>query len=156
FNRGMPEEVNRVLTDHVSTLLLTPTHAGVANLAKEGIREGVHHIGDVMYDAMLHARARARTESRILHDLELRPGNFVLATVHRAENTDDPLRLASIVEALRQEAKTREVLLPLHPRTRAALQRTGVGTGSLRVIDPVGHIDMAQLLQGCALVMTDS
>ena len=154
FNRGMPEEVNRVLTDHLSTLLLSPTHAGVANLANEGILKGVHHIGDVMYDAMLHAKARARTGSHILQDLGLCAGNFILATVHRAENTDDAVRFAAIVEMLRREAENRDLLLPAHPRTRQALVRTGVETGSIRIIEPVGHIDMAQLLEGCALVMT--
>lgn len=156
FNRRMPEEINRVMADHVSTLLLSPTRAGVENLAKEGITAGVHHVGDVMYDAMLHAMARARTTSRILDELQLLPGSFVLATVHRAENTDAPERLAAVVAALRREAEGRPVVLPIHPRTRAALARTGVETGGIRIIDPVGYIDMARLLDGCALVMTDS
>lgn len=156
FNRRMPEEVNRVITDHVSTLLLAPTQVAVGNLAREGITAGVHHVGDVMHDAMIHAMARAKTSSTILHDLALAPGSFVLATVHRAENTDDPARLGQIVEALKRSAEGRTVVLPIHPRTRAALERTGVGTGDIRVIDPVGYIDMARLLDGCALVVTDS
>jgi UDP-GlcNAc3NAcA epimerase len=156
FNRRMPEEINRVMADHVSTLLLSPTLAGVENLAKEGITAGVHHVGDVMHDAMIHAMARARATSRILDDLGLAPGSFVLATVHRAENTDDPARLAAVVAALKREAEGRAVVLPIHPRTRAALARTGVEPGGIRIIDPVGYIDMARLLDGCALVMTDS
>lgn len=156
FNRSMPEEINRVLTDHVSTLLLTPTRAGVANLAAEGITAGVLHIGDVMQDAMMHAMSRAATSSTVLDDLGLSRGSFVLATVHRAENTDDPVQLAKVIDALKHAAMERVVVLPIHPRTRAALGRTGIGTGDIRIIDPVGYIDMARLLDGCALVMTDS
>jgi len=156
FNRRMPEEVNRVLADHVSTLLLSPTQAGVANLAAEGIIKGVHHVGDVMYDAMLHAMARAKTQSRVLDDLGMSAGDYVLATVHRAENTDDPARLAAVVAALKSEAHGRPVLLPIHPRTRQALARTGINAGAVRIVDPVGYIDMARLLDGAALVMTDS
>lgn len=156
FNRRMPEEINRVITDHVSTLLLAPTRVAVENLAREGITEGVHHVGDVMHDAMIHAMARAKTSSTILDDLALASGSFVLATVHRAENTDDPARLGQVVDALKHAAEGRTVVLPIHPRTRAALGRTGVETGDIRVIDPVGYIDMARLLDGCALVMTDS
>jgi UDP-GlcNAc3NAcA epimerase len=156
FNRRMPEEINRVVTDHVSTLLLSPTMTGVTNLAREGITRGVHHVGDVMHDALIHAMARARLTSPIVDDLGLSAGSFVLATVHRAENTDDPARLALVIDALRREAEGRAVVLPVHPRTRQALARTGVETGAIRVIDPVGYIDMARLLDGCALVMTDS
>jgi UDP-GlcNAc3NAcA epimerase len=156
FNRRMPEEINRVVTDHVSTLLLSPTMTGVTNLAREGITRGVHHVGDVMHDALIHAMARARLTSPIVDDMGLSAGSFVLATVHRAENTDDPARLALVIDALRREAEGRAVVLPVHPRTRQALKRTGVETGAIRVIDPVGYIDMARLLDGCALVMTDS
>jgi len=156
FNRRMPEEINRVVTDHVSTLLLSPTMTGVTNLAREGITRGVHHVGDVMHDALIHAMARARLTSTIVDDMGLSAGSFVLATVHRAENTDDPARLALVIDALRREAEGRAVVLPVHPRTRQALKRTGVETGAIRVIDPVGYIDMARLLDGCALVMTDS
>lgn len=156
YNRRMPEEINRVMTDHISTLLLSPTRAGVENLAKEGILQSVHHVGDVMHDAMLHAMVRARDGSHILDELALASGSFVLATVHRAENTDDPTRLATVIDTLKREAEGRTVVLPIHPRTRAALTRTGIETAPLRIIDPVGYIDMARLLDGCALVMTDS
>jgi len=156
FNRRMPEEINRVMADHISTLLLSPTQAGVENLAREGITKGVHHVGDVMHDAMLHAMARAQVSSRILDHLGLKPGEFILATVHRAENTDDPVRLAAVVAALKRQAEGCAVILPIHPRTRQALARTGVDTGAIRIIDPVGYIDMVRLLEGCAIVMTDS
>ena len=156
FNRGMPEEINRVLVDHISTLLLSPTHAGVANLAAEGVVRGVVHVGDVMHDAMLHAMARARTESQILTRLGVEAGAFVLATVHRAENTDDPARLTAIIDLLKAEAHERAVLLPLHPRTRQAIAGAGLSLEPIRVIEPVGYLDMARLLDGCATVMTDS
>jgi UDP-GlcNAc3NAcA epimerase len=156
FNRRMPEEINRVLTDHMSTLLLSPTPTGVANLAAEGITKGVLHVGDVMHDAMIHAMARARETSHILQSLELERGRYVLATVHRAENTDDPARLAAVFAAILREAKGGPIVLPLHPRTRQALLKSGVQTGDVRIIDPVGYIDMACLLDGAALVMTDS
>lgn len=156
YNRRMPEEINRVVTDHVSTLLLVPTRSGIENLEKEGLVKGVHHVGDVMYDAMLHAMSRARQSSRIVEQLGLDAGRFVLATVHRAETTDDPERLARVFAALKSEADTRQVVLPIHPRTRQALARCSVDTGSIQIVDPVGYIDMARLLEGCALVMTDS
>ncbi|MFM9975748.1 MAG: non-hydrolyzing UDP-N-acetylglucosamine 2-epimerase [Beijerinckiaceae bacterium] len=156
FNRRMPEEINRVMADHIATLLLTPTQTGVANLAAEGITSGVHHVGDVMHDAMIHAMARARKDSHIMDTLGLVAGGFVLATVHRAENTDAPARLKAVVETLMREAEGRPVVLPIHPRTRQALEKSGLATGAIRIIDPVGYIDMTRLLDGCALVMTDS
>jgi UDP-GlcNAc3NAcA epimerase len=156
FNRRMPEEINRVVADHVSTLLLAPTRVAVENLAKEGITGSVRHVGDVMHDAMLHAMVRARTSSRVLDELGLKFGEFVLATVHRAENTDNAARLAAVFAALKREAAARAVVLPLHPRTRQALECTSIDTGAIRIINPVGYMDMAHLLESCALVMTDS
>jgi UDP-GlcNAc3NAcA epimerase len=156
FNRRMPEEVNRVLTDHISTLLLSPTQAGITNLAAEGITKGVHHVGDVMHDALLHAQKQARQNSAILKQFGLEDGTFVLATVHRAENTDDPVRLQKIMDALKQAAGSQPVILPIHPRTRQAIARQNTDLGQIRIVDPVGYIDMVRLLDGCALVMTDS
>lgn len=156
FNRRMPEEINRVLADHVSTLLLSPTELGVRNLAAEGITKGVHHVGDVMFDALKHAMTEARKSSRIHETIGTTPGSYVLATIHRAENTDDPSRLAAIVEALRREAGGRVVVLPLHPRTKQAVARHGVDLSAFKVIDPVGYIDMARLLDGATIVATDS
>ena len=100
YNRAMPEEINRVLTDHVSSLLFCPTDAAIENLAKEGITKGVHRVGDVMYDALLHNLAIARKRSTILKSLGLEKGTYALATVHRAANTDDPARMAAILNAL--------------------------------------------------------
>ena len=156
FNRRMPEEVNRVLTDHVSTLLLSPTQTGITNLAAEGITKGVHHVGDVMQDALIHAQNKARGTSRILETLGLTDGGYVLATVHRAENTDDPARIQAVMNALKDAAGSRPVILPIHPRTRQAIARQSTDLGQIRIVDPVGYIDMARLLDGCALVMTDS
>lgn len=156
FNRRMPEEVNRVLTDHVSTLLLSPTVAGVHNLAAEGITRGVHHVGDVMYDAMLHAQKRSREMSTIVADLGLADGRFALATVHRAENTDDSVRLQAVMNAIVETAAGLPVVLPVHPRTRQAIARSGTQLGSIRTIDPVGYIDMVRLLDGSKVVLTDS
>lgn len=156
FNRRMPEEVNRVLTDHVSALLLSPTMTGVRNLQAEGITRGVHHVGDVMYDAMLHAQKRSREMSSILADLGLGEGGFALATVHRAENTDDPARLQAVMNAIIRTAAGLPVILPVHPRTRQAIARSGTQLGSIRTIDPVGYIDMVRLLDGAKVVLTDS
>lgn len=157
FNRKMPEEINRVLTDHISALLLCPTIASITNLHAEGITRGVVHVGDVMNDAMLHAMSRARAGgSDILAREALAAGSFTLATVHRAENTDDPVQLERVLGALLDAARDRPVVMPLHPRTNAAIARAGLATGPIRLIGPVSYIDMAALLDGCALVMTDS
>ncbi|HYE01185.1 MAG TPA: UDP-N-acetylglucosamine 2-epimerase (non-hydrolyzing) [Alphaproteobacteria bacterium] len=158
FNRRMPEEVNRVLTDHASDLLFAPTATAVENLRREGMPEArIRLSGDVMYDAALYYGARARAESRILDRLGLTPGGFVLATVHRAENTDDPARLAAVFGGLAGLAEQAEVVLPLHPRTRAALERSNLRIPPrLRLIDPVGYLDMVMLEQSCRLIATDS
>jgi UDP-GlcNAc3NAcA epimerase len=159
FDPRMPEEINRVLTDHVSRLLLAPTEASVRNLHGEGIREGVHLVGDVMYDAALYYGARAEERSTILEELGLKAGGYVLATVHRAANTDDPTILASIARALAGLAAELPVVLPLHPRTRGALERLGSLAELLpgvRVIPPAGYLDMTRLEQGARLVATDS
>jgi UDP-GlcNAc3NAcA epimerase len=156
FNREMPEETNRVLTDHVSTWLFCPTSAALANLAREGITAGVHHVGDVMYDAALDAVRRARTESRIVKTLSLAPGGYALATVHRPDNTDTRQALVRVLEYLRHAARDRPIVFPLHPRTRAAAGRFGLNFEGLMVIPPVGYLDMAQLLENCDIVFTDS
>ncbi len=156
FNRRMPEEINRILTDRVSTWLFCPTHAALTNLAHEGIASGVHHVGDVMYDAALDAVRLARVESRILRGLDLAPGGYSLATVHRPDNTDTREALARVLAYLQNAARERPIVLPLHPRTRAAAKRLGLTFDGLMVIPPVGYLDMAQLLENCATVFTDS
>lgn len=156
FNRAMPEEINRVMTDHVSTLLFCPTRAAVDNLKAEGITNGIHVVGDVMQDAALFYAPRAMGRSAFLKDTGLR--EFVLATVHRAENTDDERRLAGIMEGLRCLSGERPVVFPVHPRTRQKLAVMGwrAPAKDLYLLDPVGYFEMIELLQACRLVATDS
>jgi UDP-GlcNAc3NAcA epimerase len=155
FNRAMPEEVNRVLTDHVSALLFCPTDTAVANLRREGIVEGVHEIGDVMYDATLFAAAQARG-SRILERLGLAERGYAVATVHRAESTASPDALAAILDYLQQRSRDCPLVLPLHPRTRQQLARWDLDLGPIRACEPLGYLDMHRLLQSAAAVYTDS
>ena len=154
--RAMPEEINRVLVDRVSRWLFCPTPAAVENLAAEGIREGVHFVGDVMYDSTLAMIKRASEHSTILAQLGLESGGFDLATVHRAENTDSPQALAAVISYLSEQAAKVPVVLPIHPRTRAAAIRDGIDLSSLVVINPVGYLDMTALLAGCRRTLTDS
>ena len=155
FNRRMPEEINRVVADHVSRWLLCPTDTAIANLRGEGVTEGVHQVGDVMYDSVLYNRDLSRGKSRIVEQLGLEPKGFYLATIHRAENTDDPARLASILAALRQIETP--IVLPLHPRTKHTLgSRLGDEMGHVVVTDPVAYLDMLTLEDNAALVLTDS
>ena len=155
FNRRMPEEINRVVADCLSSLLFCPTDTAVANLAQEGITEGVHQVGDVMYDSVLHNLKLAVESSDAMRRLGLEAKGFYLATIHRAENTDDPGRLGGILEAF--EKIETPIILPLHPRTRktlgAHLERLG---GKIRVIDPVSYLDMLVLEQNTRMVLTDS
>jgi len=155
FNRAMPEEVNRIVTDHLSTLLFTPAASSENQLRQEGITRGVHVTGDVMYDAVLHYAPLAAQASRYPQSLGLEPKRFYLCTVHRAENTDDPVKLRSIIEAL--SAVPLPVILPLHPRTRKKLNEITVpATRNVHILEPVGYLDMLQLLQSSATVITDS
>jgi UDP-GlcNAc3NAcA epimerase len=156
FNRRMPEEINRVVTDHLSDLLFCPTFRSVENLATEGVVKGVHHVGDVMYDVALLARDIASRSSRIRETLELSEGRYMVATIHRAENTDDPRRLSDVFTYLRERAREHDVVLPLHPRTKAALRRDGLSTEGLKICSPLGYVDMTWLVAGAAGVMTDS
>ncbi|WP_256687770.1 non-hydrolyzing UDP-N-acetylglucosamine 2-epimerase [Halococcus qingdaonensis] len=155
-NDAMPEETNRILTDHVSDLLFAPTERGVTNLETEGI-ENVHLTGDVMYDAILWARTRAADHSTVLDEHDLTAGEYVLATVHRAGNTDDRERLAAIMRAL--GAADREVVFPIHPRTADRLDTYGLRETveqQLTVIEPQGYLDFVRLLDGAERVATDS
>lgn len=151
-NRRMPEETNRVVADHIAALLLCPTRGAVANLAKEGVNEGVRHVGDVMYDAALHAKSVG--PSTILEQVGASDG-FVLCTIHRAENTDDAARFASLLAHVVQVAAGRKIIFPVHPRTRA-LFAAAVAPANLTAIDPVGYFDMHRLIGACDVVMTDS
>ncbi len=157
FNRRMPEEINRVLTDHVSDLLLVPTVSAVENLRREGIAgDKVRLVGDVMYDAALHFGDIAGRDSRILERLSLDGNRYVLATMHRPENTDHPSRLSLIFGGLTEIARETRVVVPLHPRTRKTLAPMGVDLSRLEVIDPVGYLDMTMLEKNAAVIVTDS
>jgi UDP-GlcNAc3NAcA epimerase len=158
FNRRMPEEVNRVLTDHVSNLLFAPSAEAVENLRREGIAGSrVRLVGDVMYDAALIFGEQAASRPA-LANLGLQPKRYILATIHRAENTDDPARLKAIFTALGNVARNLPVVLPLHPRTRHALGRQGVSAAApgLKCIEPLGYLDMVALQRGAQLIVTDS
>jgi UDP-GlcNAc3NAcA epimerase len=156
FNRRMPEEVNRVVADHVSALLFCPTQTAVANLAAEGITKGVHAVGDVMYDTTLAAVKRAESRSTIIETMGLTPRGYAVATIHRAENTDDPERFARVVAWLEDAARQTPVVMPVHPRTRKLLASRGLTPAGLTLIDPIGYLDMARLLSQAAAVFTDS
>lgn len=160
FNRRMPEEINRVLTDHSCDLLFAPTNAAVENLRTEGIcKEKTHLVGDVMYDAALYYAAKAAEKSSILEHLKLAPQSYVLATIHRAENTDDSSRLQAIFVGLAAVAEKIPVVLPLHPRTRSALLREGLledVSKSLQLVEPLGYLDMVILEKNARLIVTDS
>jgi UDP-GlcNAc3NAcA epimerase len=156
FDRTLPEETNRVVVDHLSRLLFAPTRAAVGHLAREGLVEGVRHVGDVMQDAVLAMAALPRPADSILCRLDLPLGGYAVATLHRAATTDSAASLAAAVGFLRQHASRGPVVLPLHPRTREAAARFGVDLAGLRVIEPLGPIDMQRLLAGCAVVLTDS
>ncbi len=160
FNRSMPEEINRVVTDHVSTWLLVPSQNSARQLASEGIMRGVHEVGDIMADTVRKFAPRAARQSAVLERMGLRPGGYGAATVHRAANTDDAARLAGILEGLGAVGMT--VVLPLHPRTREAIRRHGLQavldrqSGRVRITEPLGYLDMLQLQQNAAVVLTDS
>jgi UDP-GlcNAc3NAcA epimerase len=159
-NRSMPEEINRILADHVSDLLLAPTETAVTNLRHEGIAEDrIHLVGDVMYDAVLYYQAKAQASSHVLERLQLGIREYVLATIHRAENTDASTRLQAIMAGLGRVAEEVPVVCPLHPRTRAILEREGIPYQALkgvRFIDPVGYLDMIMLESAARMIVTDS
>lgn len=160
FDRRTPEEINRVLTDHASDLLFAPTQTALHNLLREGLPGfSIHEVGDVMFDAAIYYGSKAKAHSGVLRRLSLRSGKYILATLHRAENTDDPERLRSILAGLAQMAEKIPVVLPIHPRTRRILHDNGALreiARLIRVTDPVGYLDMMMLEQNARLIATDS
>jgi UDP-N-acetylglucosamine 2-epimerase len=158
FNKRMPEEINRLLTDHISEILYAPTDAAVHNLHKEGISNGVEKVGDVMLDAYLAHKALAGAEPSVLAQLQLIPKHYSLATVHRQENTDNPQRLEAIFEAFKTIGKDEfPLIVPLHPRTRKMMAQHGISTGKgVRLIDPIGYLDMINLEVNARVIFTDS
>jgi UDP-N-acetylglucosamine 2-epimerase len=171
-NRIMPEEINRLLTDHLSTFLFCPTNEAVKNLATEGIKPGrekvVKNVGDVMYDSILHYSRMAETKSTILKDLglvKLKTHNsklitpqYYLATLHRAENTDNPKKLKSIFGAFEKIGETIPVILPLHPRTRKMMNIDHflLDPSKVKLIDPVSYLNMLALEKNAKAILTDS
>jgi len=180
YNRRMPEEINRLITDHLSTFLFCPTSEAVRNLSKEGIKDGrakvVKNVGDVMYDSILHYSKIAEMKSTILEDLNLfnpqslrarglsepeaaiRIPQYYLVTLHRAENTDDPKRLKSILKALNEIGKDVPVILPLHPRTKKMMgvHRLSIKARGVKMIDPVSYLNMVMLEKHARAILTDS
>lgn len=155
FNRDMPEEINRVVADHCADLLFCPTTTAVENLVGEGITQGVHLVGDVMYDSLLAHLSLARERSRIMEERKLKPGSYVLATVHRPANTDDTGRLQAILVALGELDEP--VIFPMHPRARLAMMSTDVEAApTVRLLEPVGYLDMLTLEQYARMIITDS
>jgi len=169
YVRSMPEEINRVVTDHLSTFLFCPTNQAVKNLAKEGIKPSaekiVRNVGDVMYDSILYYSKIAERQSTILEDLRLSSPQspipnpqYYLATLHRAENTDDPEKLKSILKALNEIGRKTPVILPLHPRTKKMIHAFGIlcRDRSIKLIDPVSYLDMLSLESQAKAILTDS
>jgi len=159
FKKSMPEEINRVLTDHVSSLLFCPTRTAVNNLKKEGIIKGIHLVGDVMYDSLLDHLKLAEKESKIMKKLNLRKSGFYLVTVHRAENTDIQENLKKIAEIVTNLDK--KVVFPIHPRTRKKLSEFNLldrllSKHDMVLIDPVSYLDMLVLEKNSRYVLTDS
>lgn len=158
FNMKMPEEINRILTDRISDFLFCPTATAVFNLKQEGFEHfpaRVVQTGDVMYDVALYYSQFSFLKSKILTDLKLEFNPFVLVTLHRQENTDDPARLTDILEALNELSEHFRIVFPLHPRTKNIIARNGIHL-EFDPIDPVGYFDMMELLKRCSLVITDS
>lgn len=158
FNKRMPEEINRIMTDHVSTLLFAPTDSAVENLKNEGITDFVYNVGDVMYDAVQY-NMKIASETRDLNKFGVKPGEYFLATVHRAENTDNPDQLQRIMEAFLD--LNQAVIVPLHPRTRNRLQELDVfarlhGSSNVKIVDPVSYLDMLLLEWNAKGIITDS
>ncbi len=158
YNRAMPEEVNRVVVDHLSSFLFSPTSRAVENLAREGITSGVHRVGDLMSDAVKIATPLAARHSGILERLGLRERAYGVATFHRQENLANRSRMAAIVAYLHDQSRALPLVVPLHPRTREALEKASLPLGSetITAISPLGYLDMCRLINAAAIVFTDS
>lgn len=158
FNKKMPEEINRTVTDHLSDWLFCPSQAAVENLTREGIVNGVYLTGDIMYDSVLYFQDHALQQSTILKDLSLSQKSYHLATIHRAENTDHPERLKSILKALQQLKTT--VVLPLHPRTKSKISyfklTNLISSPNIKIVEPLNYFDMLTIASQANAILTDS
>ncbi len=176
FNKSMPEEINRIVCDHVSTLLFSPTKTGYKNLLKEGFEDnhppftidnpGIYHCGDIMYDNTLYYSEIAEKKSKILQIHSLEPNNFLLGTIHRNNNTDDPQRLTAIFNAFNKITETEKttIILPLHPRTSKVLKNNlkeniytkTINNPFIKILPPLSFLDMIQLEKNAQIILTDS
>lgn len=154
YDRRQPEEVNRVFTDYVSALRFCPTFQSLENLKLENMEDSSFHVGDVMYDSALYARSKASKSSKVLEKYNLTPGAYTIATIHRAEHTNDGQTLDRILKFLKNQDTP--VIFPMHPRTRQAIQSYDLNLDNLVVIDPLGYLDMTWLTANAAQVITDS
>jgi UDP-N-acetylglucosamine 2-epimerase len=158
YDRSMPEEINRIVADHIADLLFCPTQTAVQNLNKEGIKEGVELVGDVMYDSAIYFGKIAEEYSSILERLNLEPGEYYLATIHRAGNTDIIENLSALLEAFSQCPK--KVIFPVHPRTQRVIKKHNllklIDSAVLKLIEPVGYLDFLKLEKNAAKILTDS
>ncbi|OPY62531.1 MAG: UDP-2,3-diacetamido-2,3-dideoxy-D-glucuronate 2-epimerase [Pelotomaculum sp. PtaU1.Bin065] len=156
FNRKMPEEINRVLTDHVSTLLFCPTVTAVQNLEREEITKGVYNVGDVMYDCMLYYKNKVEG-TPTLNLLRLKPKYFILVTIHRAENTDNLEVLSELLYGLDEISVHMTVIIPLHPRTRKELKKINITLkDNVRFIEPLSYLQMIEMENNASIIVTDS
>ncbi|MCM0647432.1 UDP-N-acetylglucosamine 2-epimerase (non-hydrolyzing) [Clostridium swellfunianum] len=155
FNMNMPEEQNRILTDHLSKYLFVPTSSAEINLKNEGVIKGVYNVGDVMYDGVLRFKKLAEKKSNIVEKLGLSKNGYILTTIHRAENTNDINRLKNIIEALNESNE--KIILPLHPRTKKYIEDYGLKFyENIKVIEPIGYLDMISLEMHAKKIVTDS
>jgi UDP-GlcNAc3NAcA epimerase len=155
FNRAMPEELNRLVTDHLSNLLFCPSQTAVDNLTTEGIKDGVHLVGDVMADILEFAKRHSQDRSKILKRLNLTERGYLLATIHRAENTNDVQRLDDILTAF--DTLNEPLIFPVHPRTRKTIEALAyMPAAHVQLIEPVSYLDMVRLTQSARLILTDS
>jgi len=157
FDRTMPEEINRLLADHISSILFCPTDVSVRNLSREGVTKGVHRVGDVMADALAFNRKIAEKKSAICDKLKIRDKEYAVLTIHRAGNTDNRKILAGILSAV--AASDLPVIFPVHPRTRKYLNEYGLLSNlpeNIRITEPLGYIDMIRLMAGARTILTDS
>ena len=155
FNRAMPEELNRVIADHLAALLLCPSRTAADNLAAEGIRHNVHIVGDVMQDVLRWVRERVACQPPIANRWDLGGHSYLLATVHRGENTDNATRLAGIIAAFNRIQEP--VVFPVHPRTQKVIAASGIAVGRhVKLIEPLGYVEMIAAASGARLILTDS
>lgn len=155
YNNYMPEEINRILTDRISTYLFCTSDSAVQNLYQENIKQNVHNVGDVMYDSVVYFNEKGINKTEELEQVEIKK-DFILATVHRQENTDDVKKLEKILDCLKVAARTNQVILPLHPRTKNIINNCKIDVSGITIIEPVGYFSMLYLLNNCKMVCTDS